>query len=170
MAQTPGREEPLHYSRREVLVKPFVSRHDETDVLRFGTSLSSARPTQGHAHPFALSMPKLSTPSACTTVAAAALSWTTGTVTVTATGGPIHTIIARHGFDNRDGYGYGDIQMVAPMLTRWVFAEGAYYSGSIGFLRIQVAPEPHEWVLLGAGISMLGLLYRANRGSRNTVE
>ena len=27
-------------------------------------------------------------------------------------------------------------------------------------------PEPHEWMLLGAGLSLLGLLYCANRRSR----
>jgi hypothetical protein len=100
-----------------------------------------------------------------TTVHATALSWTTGTVTVTATGGPLHTILARKGFDNRDGYGYGDIQMVSPMITRWVFSSATkgYYTGTIAELHLRIAPEPHEWVMLAAGISMLGLLYRSNR-------
>ena len=54
------------------------------------------------------------------------------------------------------------------MLTRWIYqgGEAAYYTGSVGILTVQVAPEPHEWMLLGAGLSMLGLLYRANRRSR----
>jgi hypothetical protein len=100
-----------------------------------------------------------------TTVHATALSWTTGTVTVTATGGPLHTVLARKGFDNRDGYGYGDIQMVSPMLTRWVFSSATkgYYTGAIAELHLRIAPEPHEWMMLGAGIAMLGLLYRSNR-------
>jgi hypothetical protein len=102
------------------------------------------------------------------TVVAKALSWTTGTATATAVGGPVHTVMRRAGFDNRDPHGYGDIQMVSPMLTRWVY-EGqtkSYYSAGVGIMQLRVAPEPHEWMLLGAGLSMLGLLYRANRRSR----
>jgi hypothetical protein len=103
-----------------------------------------------------------------TSVVAAALSWTTGTATVTAVGGPFKTVVARAGFDNRDPHGYGDIQMVSPMLTRWIYAGGAsaYYTAGVGIMQLSVAPEPHEWMLLGAGLSMLGLLYRANRRSR----
>jgi hypothetical protein len=104
--------------------------------------------------------------SATTTVQALALSWTTGTATVTAIGGPFTTIMARAGFDNRNPKGYGDIQMVSPMLTRWIFAANSYYTASIGILHVRVAPEPHEWMLLGAGLSMLGLMYRVNRRSR----
>jgi hypothetical protein len=101
------------------------------------------------------------------TVHAAALSWTTGTVTVTATGGPFHTVLVRKGFDDRNATGAGDMQMVSPMLTRWVFNAAeprSYYNGSIAALNLRIAPEPHEWMLLGAGIAMLGLLYRAKRG------
>jgi hypothetical protein len=103
-----------------------------------------------------------------TTVKAYAFSWTTGTVTVTATGGPQHTVMARKGHDNRTPYGAGEIQMVSPHLTRWISQDGnaAYFKGAIGILKIQIAPEPHEWMLLGAGLSMLVLLYRANRRSR----
>jgi hypothetical protein len=104
-----------------------------------------------------------------TTVYATALSWTTGTVTVTATGGPFHTVLARKGFDNRNATGAGDIQMVSPMLTRWVYGTAnrkSYYTGSVAHLRLRVAPEPHEWMLLSAGIAILGLLHRVNRGDR----
>jgi hypothetical protein len=103
-----------------------------------------------------------------TTVRAYVLSWTTGTATVTATGGPYVTVLARAGFDNRTGHGRGDIQMVSPMLTRWIYKGGtkAYFTAGIGIMQLRVAPEPHEWMLLGAGLSMLGLLYRANRRSR----
>jgi hypothetical protein len=101
---------------------------------------------------------------------ATALSWTTGTVSVTASRGPhLVTVLVRKGFDNRNASGAGDIQMVSPMLTRWIFPyrqpeKGRdYYTGSIARLRIRVAPEPHEWILLSAGIGMLGLLYRVNR-------
>jgi hypothetical protein len=103
-----------------------------------------------------------------TTAHATVLSWTTGTVTVTATGGPLHTVLVRKGSDNRNATGAGDIQMVSPMLTRWVFsgATKAYYTGSIAQLNLRVAPEPHEWMLLSAGISMLGLLYCAKLAKR----
>merc|ERR1712034_114294 len=55
-----------------------------------------------------------------TTVEAVVLSWTTGTITMTATGGPIKTIMHRAGGDARSEFGAGEIQMVSPMLTRWV--------------------------------------------------
>jgi hypothetical protein len=107
------------------------------------------------------------------TVQAFAISWTTGTVTVTGGGngvGPFTTIMARAGFDNRDPKGYGEIQMVSPMLTRWIYRSGnrtfVDFTGGIGIMRIHFTPEPHAWMLLGAGLSLLGLLYRANRRSR----
>jgi hypothetical protein len=103
-----------------------------------------------------------------TTVAAYAFSWTTGTVTVTAIGGPFGSIMTRKGYDFRSPHGGGEIQMVSPALTRWIFGDGAlaYQTAMVGILQVSVAPEPHEWMLLGAGLSMLGLLYRANRRSR----
>ena len=101
------------------------------------------------------------------TAQALALSWTTGTATITARG-VFSTVMARAGFDNRDAHGYGVIQMVSPMLTRWIFRNGeySYFQGGIGIMRLRFTPEPHVWMLLGAGLSMLGLLYRANRRSR----
>jgi hypothetical protein len=116
-----------------------------------------------------------------TTVHATALSWTTGTVSVTARdGNHFATLLVRKGFDNRNATGAGDIQMVSPMLTRWFLPHAGikkhcgwghgscrekepYYTGTIARLSIRVAPEPHEWMLLSAGIAMLGLLYRVNR-------
>jgi hypothetical protein len=101
------------------------------------------------------------------TVEAFALSWTTGTATITAVGGPFTTVMARAGFDNRDPHGSGDIQMVSPMLTRWIFRGGvaSYHTGGIGILRLRFVPEPQVWMLLGAGLSLLGILYRVNRRS-----
>jgi hypothetical protein len=93
------------------------------------------------------------------------LSWTTGTVSVTAVHGPFATVLARHGFDNRDAHGSGEIQLVTPMLTRWVWLGGNYETADIGVLKLTV-PEPQAWLMLGAGLSMLGLLYRSNRRSR----
>jgi hypothetical protein len=100
------------------------------------------------------------------TVQAFALSWTTGAATITAIGGPFTTIMARAGFDNRDPHGYGDIQMVSPMLTRWIDNPSRdYHTGGIGIMRLHFTPEPQVWMLLGAGLSLLGILYRANRRS-----
>jgi hypothetical protein len=93
------------------------------------------------------------------------LAWTTGTVSLTATHGPFPTVLARHGFDNRDDHGSGEIQMVTPMLTRWVWLSGNYETGSIGLVKLGFAPEPQEWLMLAAGVSILGLLYRSNRRS-----
>ncbi len=55
--------------------------------------------------------------------------------------------------------------MVTPMITRWVWLSGNYETGSIGHIRIDFLPEPQEWMMLGAGLSMLALLYRSNRRS-----
>ncbi len=88
------------------------------------------------------------------------LSWTTGTVSVTAIHGPFPTVLARHGFDNRNAAGSGEIQMVTPMVTRWVWLEGNYETASIGKLRLTLLPEPPEVALLGAGLAVLALLYR----------
>jgi len=93
-------------------------------------------------------------------------SWTTGTVSLTAVQGPFPTVLARKGFDNRNASGLGEMQMVTPMLTRWVWLSGNYEAGTIGHLRLNFTPEPQEWLMLAAGVSMLGLLYRSNRGSR----
>jgi hypothetical protein len=99
------------------------------------------------------------------------MSWTTGTVTVTAAAGPAYTVMARKGFDSRTARGAGEIQMVSPMVTNWIRGDGnggheSYYTGAVGILKLRVLPEPHEWMMLGAGLSMLGILYRVKRRSR----
>lgn len=92
--------------------------------------------------------------------------WTTGTVTVSAMDGPNDTRHTRMGFDNRTSMGVGTIQLVTPQLQSWVWQQGAYETAAIGMLKITV-PEPREWMMLGAGFSLLGLLYYgANRRSR----
>ena len=93
-------------------------------------------------------------------------SWTTGQVSLTAVQGPFPTVLARKGFDNRNATGLGEIQMVTPMLTRWVWLSGNYETASIGHLRLNFTPEPQEWLMLAAGVSMLGLLYRSSWRSR----
>ena len=100
-------------------------------------------------------------------MAASAFPWTTGTATAHATRGPFYTKMARAGYDNRTAGGAGNIQMVSPMLTHWQ-TPGAgldYETGSIGVLTLTFAPEPSSAMLFVAGVSLLGLVYRNNRGA-----
>jgi hypothetical protein len=90
--------------------------------------------------------------------------WTTGSVTVTAVGrGPHKTVHYAKGYDNRTPTGgEGTIQLVSPTLTRWLgFVD--FETGGIGILRIKFVPEPRVWVMLIAGGSLLGALYRWRR-------
>jgi hypothetical protein len=90
--------------------------------------------------------------------------WTTGTVTLTATGrGPHKTVHYTHGFDNRNtttSEGRGTIQLVTPVLTRWLQPTLNFETGGVGILRIKFVPEPQTWALLIAGASLLGVGYR----------
>jgi hypothetical protein len=90
--------------------------------------------------------------------------WTTGTVTVTATGrGPHKTIHYTHGYDNRNTgtpSGIGTIQLVTPVLTRWLQPAFNFETGGVGILRIKFLPEPQAWVTLVAGISLLAVAKR----------
>jgi len=97
------------------------------------------------------------------TVVASRFPWTTGSVTLTAIGrGPHKTVHYAQGYDNRyttSGIGKGTIQMVTPILTRWLgFTD--FETGGIGVLRIKFVPEPQTWAILIAGISLLGVGYR----------
>jgi hypothetical protein len=89
--------------------------------------------------------------------------WTTGSVTVTAKGrGPHKTVHYAQGFDNRNTTtpsGKGTIQLVTPIITRWLGYEN-YETGGIGILRIKFIPEPHSWAMLLAGASLLGVGHR----------
>ncbi|NRA08573.1 MAG: hypothetical protein HRU02_10470 [Myxococcales bacterium] len=90
--------------------------------------------------------------------------WTTGTATVTAVGrGPNKTIEERKGFDNRTGGGSGTLQLVSPILTRWLQPAAQFETGGIGILRFTFAPEPRVWMALVSGLSVLAVLYRARR-------
>jgi len=87
--------------------------------------------------------------------------WTTGSVTVKATGrGPHKTIHYEHGYDNRTASGKGTVQLVTPMLTRWLQPASNFETGGIGVLRIRFVPEPQTWAILAAGISLLGVGFR----------
>jgi hypothetical protein len=95
------------------------------------------------------------------TVAVEAFGWTTGTATVTAKGrGPFPTVQKRKGVDNRTASGKGTIQLVSPMLTHWVGPIEQLDTGGIGFLKLEFVPEPENGMMLVAGVSLLGLLYR----------
>ncbi len=93
--------------------------------------------------------------------------WTTGSVTVTATGrGPHRTVHYANGFDNRNTAtpsGRGTIQLVSPVLTRWLQPAANYETGGIGILKIKFMPEPHAWAMLIAGVTFLGVGHRMRR-------
>jgi hypothetical protein len=86
--------------------------------------------------------------------------WTTGSVTVTATGrGPHNTVHYAHGYDNRNTTtpsGKGTIQFVSPVLTRWLRPAVNFETGGIAILRIKFVPEPQTWMTLVAGVLLLG--------------
>jgi len=90
--------------------------------------------------------------------------WTTGSVTVTATArGPHKTVHYAHGYDNRNTTtpsGKGTIQLVTPVLTRWLQPALNYETGGIGILKIKFMPEPQAWAMLLAGIAFLGVACR----------
>ena len=92
-----------------------------------------------------------------------AFKWSTGIVKVTATGN-YPTVLERKGYDKRNAAGSGAVQLVSPMLTKWV-GEGTTHTAAIGMMKITV-PEPSQWMMLAGGISMIGLLYGTNRRSR----
>ena len=89
--------------------------------------------------------------------------WTTGSVTVTATGrGPHNTIERRKGADNRVD-GVGTVQLVTPIITRWLQPAANFETGGIGILRLSFAPEPGRWVAMVAGLSLVGVLFGFRR-------
>ena len=99
------------------------------------------------------------------TVVAQRFPWTTGTVTVTATGrGPHKTFAKRVGFDNRVS-GVGTVQLVSPILTQWLGNQGApsFETGGVAVMQIKFAPEAGGIASLVAGLSMLLVIRRFRR-------
>jgi hypothetical protein len=100
-------------------------------------------------------------------ISGARFPWTTGAVTVTAVGrGPHKTIHYAHGYDNRKTTtpnGIGTIQLVTPVLTQWLQVGYNSETGGIGILKIKFLPEPHTWVMLVAGVSLLAVGCRRGR-------
>jgi len=94
-----------------------------------------------------------------TTVTAAGyrFPWTTGSVTVTATGrGPHQTVHYAQGFDNRTTApsGLGTVQLVSPVLTRWLRPAFSYETAGIGILRIKfISPPPVTAVFQAESVS-----------------
>ena len=85
--------------------------------------------------------------------------WTTGTVSVEAAGGyGFPTALVRRGYDNRTSQGGGTIQMVAPRLTHWA---GGGHWGDVAILNVKFVPEPKGWLMLVAGLGLLGAMHRA---------
>jgi hypothetical protein len=94
------------------------------------------------------------------------IGWTTGTVTVTAVKrGPFPSVMQRKGYDYRTSKGAGKIQLVSPLLTAWRFPGANTETNAVGFLKLNFTPEPASWMMLFAGASLLGLLYRVQRRS-----
>jgi hypothetical protein len=91
--------------------------------------------------------------------------WTTGTVSVYASGdfggsaSGFPERLVRAGYDNRSPKGSGTIQLVTPHLTSWGQLPGLRM-GAIGVLRLRFVPEPSGLLLLLAGAGMLGLIRR----------
>jgi hypothetical protein len=85
--------------------------------------------------------------------------WTTGSVTVTAVGrGPHKTVHFAKGYDNRNTTtpsGKGVVQLVTPVITRWLQPGVDYETAGIGILRIEFIPEPQAWLTLIVGASLL---------------
>ena len=100
-------------------------------------------------------------------ITASAMPWTTGTAKARATRGPFFTNFQRSGYDSRTAAGAGNIQLVSPMLTHWRTPAGGvdYETASIGKMTLTFAPEPTSAMLLVAGVSVLGLVYRGSRKS-----
>jgi hypothetical protein len=96
-------------------------------------------------------------------VTISAFPWTTGTVEVTATGGPQSTMLQRVGYDNRTPAGGGNIQMLSPALTRWKNASSDYFTGGIATLKLSFVPEPSAWLMLVTGSCAIALLHRVAR-------
>ena len=89
--------------------------------------------------------------------------WTTGTVTVRATGRGAHdTDVRRVGFDNRDSAGVGTVQLVSPVVTQWLGGTPASKSetGGVAIMQIRFVPEPGVVASLICGIALLMVLKR----------
>jgi hypothetical protein len=132
-----------------------------------GTTASRAVPSgpvtqpyviTGYAYYYATAASQISTVK----VIGDRLPWTTGSVTVTARGrGGFKTVHYGHGYDNRNPVtGKGTIQLVSPVMTRWLQPASKLETTGIAQLRIKFVPEPQTWALLIAGASLLGVGYR----------
>ena len=89
--------------------------------------------------------------------------WTTGTVTVRATGRGQHdTVVQRKGFDHRDSAGVGTVQLVSPVVTQWLGGTPASMSetGGVAVMQIRFVPEPGVVASLICGIGLLMVLKR----------
>ena len=89
--------------------------------------------------------------------------WTTGTVTVRATGrGPHDTFHRREGFDNRNSAGVGTVQLVSPVITQWLGSNPGIMieTGGVAVMQIRFVPEPGVAASLICGLSLLVVLKR----------
>jgi len=91
--------------------------------------------------------------------------WTTGTVSAVATPGYVPTVTSAMGTDNRTPTGKGTIQLVTP----FVYSFNSLPFGDVGGfastwkVNIEFLPEPRSALAIGAGFTLLGVLYRLRR-------
>jgi hypothetical protein len=45
-------------------------------------------------------------------------------------------------------------------MTRWLLPGASWETGGIGMLQLEFVPEPRTWLMLAAGVSLLGVGYR----------
>lgn len=90
--------------------------------------------------------------------------WTTGEVTVDARGnGPHKTIHYTRGYDNRTANGYGNLQLVSPLLTQWIGPAENVTTGGIAILKLRFAPEPSGLALFAVGVGAIAVASRVRR-------
>jgi hypothetical protein len=93
--------------------------------------------------------------------------WTTGSAYVMAGDGPHKTYQRGKGYDNRDADGHGTIQLVSPVLTRWLGPADNFHTAGVAFLKIRFLPEPSALVALPGGALLLLGLRRTKRSTRS---
>jgi len=55
------------------------------------------------------------------------------------------------------------VQLVTPIITRWLQPAANFETGGIGILRLSFAPEPEAWAGMVAALSVVGVLFGLRR-------
>ncbi len=56
--------------------------------------------------------------------------------------------------------GKGTLQVVTPIITKWLQPSVNFETGGIAIMRVVFLPEPQTWLMLVGSLSLLGVLYR----------